>query len=189
MVLLAGMSAIGGVLTLAVLARGANTLGGPRALGGAAVMLVAGALGALFLLLWQRNFRLLVGPGMFGFQDVFGRRHTWIAAEVGNVLDVTIRYRKSFTQEAVFVLGQDGRRIMAINPGAWRSTSVDRLVWATGRELQTRPGPISAADFRREFPRAMSWASTHPNLIGGGLVVVAMTLAIGIPIATIWLHR
>jgi len=189
MLVLGGLSLLGGVITVAVLSQGVHDLVDSRALEGGGAMLVVGALGAAYLLLWQRNSRLLVGAGTFGYKDILGRSHTWTATEVGNVMDVTIRYRKGFAQEAVFVLGLDGRRIMAINPIAWRSTSVDRLVWATGRELQTRPGPISAAEFRREFPRAMSWASTHPNLIGSGLVVVAITLAIGIPIASIWLHR
>ncbi len=71
---------------------------------------------------------------------------------------------------------------------AWPASTADRLIRASGKPVQVRPQPVSAAEFRREFLRAMSWADTHTTFVGAALVLGAMALAIGIPIATIWIH-
>lgn len=148
-------------------------------------MLVMGALAFAYLVLWLGNARLLVGTGTLGYQDIFGRRHIWNASDVGEVVDTSIVYnRKRAPQRGIYFLGLDGRRLFALNPGAWSPASIDRLVEATGKAVQVRARPMSPAEFRQVYPRAMSWAGQHPSLGVGLIFIGAVLVAVGVTIAS-----
>ena len=66
---------------------------------------------------------------------------------------------------------------------AWGDEAIAKIVDATGKSLEYRDAPISSREFKAEFPNAVSWTALHPTLLGGGIVIVALVLAIGIPIA------
>jgi hypothetical protein len=71
---------------------------------------------------------------------------------------------------------------MTLNTRAWGDAAIAKIVDATGKSPEYRDAPISLREFKAEFPNAVSWAASHPNLLGGGIVIVAFVLAIGIPI-------
>jgi hypothetical protein len=100
------------------------------------------------------------------------------------LLIATVVYSKNSTpQKALYLLSASGLVLMTLNTRAWGDEAIAKLVDATGKSLEYRDAPISSREFKAEFPGAVSWAALHPNLLGGGIVIVAFTLAIGIPIA------
>jgi len=190
MLLFAAMAIVGALATVAVVGRGDTSLLDSRALLSAASLLVVGSLACVYLAVWELNARLLVGPDHFGYRDILGRTRTWNASEVDAVIDVAIDYAKfSEPRRAVFVLGVDGRRLMAINPIAWPSTACNRIARAAGKPIHRRRESMTAKAFRREYPRAMSWASTHPNLMGTLLGLVLISLPLAVVIGAGWLRR
>ena len=169
-------------MTVVISSQGIRTLVDSRALSGVAMLFAAGGLGFVYCRLWLRNARLLVGADVFGYQDLLGTRHTWTGSEVGTMIDARIAYSKRMTQRAVFVLGLDGRRLMAINPIAWPVNAIDRVARSAGKPLDVRNDAISAIAFRREFPRAIPWVSAHSNVTGASLAIVLITLPIALAI-------
>jgi hypothetical protein len=180
--LLGGMSVVGGILTVAVISQGVTSLLDSRALGAGATMLLAGGFGFVYLQLWQRNARLLVGEDIFGFQDILGRGHTWTASEVSAIVDVTILYYRRTAQRAIYVIGLDGRRLMALNPLAWSPSAVDRIARAAGKPVEVRTDPVKATAFRKEFPKAMSWFSAHSMFTGVLVALGLLVVVIAIPV-------
>ena len=171
------LAILGAIGTIAALGRGDRSLLDSRALAGSAAMLAASSLGIVFLGLWELNARLFVGPNLVGYRDLLGRNHTWSGDDVGALIDVAVDYSKTTApRRALFVLGVDGRRLMALNLLAWPPTASLRIAQAARKHIDRRRDPIRAKAFRREFPHAMTWASTHPNLMGTLLALSLITL-------------
>ena len=161
-----------------------------RALSYALLFLLLGSLGALYLRLWLSNFRLLVGADRFGYQDVIGRPHVWYASQVGEIVDVAVRYNKSSApRRSIYFLGLDGKKLWMITANPWSDMSLDRLTRAAAKPVNVIGQPISVAEFKQRFPNATSWVGRHTMLVGAGLGLGMLVLAIGIPVATIWIHR
>ena len=183
---MAGLSALGLVMLTAAVAAG----GPPRVQGYGASLFAVGALAVLYLLLWLRNARLVIGPGTIGQRNLIGQTTTIATSDIGRVVIATVRYSKNATpQRALYVIGADGRQLMALNTRAWGDGAIGRLVEASGRNVEYRDGTISAREFRAEFPKAVGFAAMHPTLLGTLLVVVALGLGLGIPIGLVLAHR
>ena len=186
--LFGGMAAFGAILTAADVAVGIATRRDVRSLFYGGALLVIGLLGLAAILLGMKNSRLLVGENTFGLQDLFGRRRIWTASEVGAVVDAAVVFNKSTpARRTIYVLGLDGRRLMAVYRMTWDSTAIDKLVRATGKPLDVRPGQMSIADFKRDFPSSMGWISTHSMLTGtllaiglGAIGVIAIYVVYGV---------
>jgi hypothetical protein len=156
----------------------------PRAEGFGGTMFAIGALGVAYLLLWLRNARLLAGSGLIGQRNLIGKTTTFQTSDVGRLLIATVVYSKNSTpQKALYVLSSGGQALMTLNTRAWGDEAIAKIVDATGKSPEHRDAPISLREFKAEFPNAVSWAASHPNWLGGGIVIVALVLAIGIPIA------
>ncbi len=150
-------------------------------------MFGVGGLGVVYLLLWLRNARLLAGSGLIGQRNLIGQATTFQASDVGRLLIATVVYSKNSTpQRALYVFSPSGRALMTLNTRAWGDEAGDeaiaKIVDAAGKSPEYRDAPISLREFKAEFPKAVSWAAFHPTLLGGGIVIVAFVLAIGIPI-------
>lgn len=153
-----------------------------------AVMLIFGLLLGLFVWLWRANFRLVVGSNQFGYRDVFGREHVYSASDVGTIVDVSIKSSSTAPRRIIYFLRPDGRRLMILSPAAWEQGDLDRLARAAGKPIQVRGQPMTAGDFRRQFPHAISWFGAHPNLVGTLLALALGAIVLGVLIATIWVH-
>ena len=161
-----------------------------RTLGYGATMFGVGAFAAIFLWLWVRNSRLLVGPGVVGQRNLVGQASTLNTADIGHMLIASVVYSKnSAPQRVLYVFSHDGRKLMALNTMAWGDEAMGKFIEASGKTVEYRDGAISSKEFRAEFPHAASWAAMHPTLMGSLIVVVAMGLALGIPIALVFAHR
>ncbi len=147
-------------------------------------MFAIGALGVAYLLLWLRNASLLAGSGLIGQRNLIGQTRTFQTSDLGRLLIATVVYSKNSTpQRGLYVFSTSGHALMTLNTRAWGDEAIAKIVDATGKNPENRDAQISLREFRAEFPNAVSWAALHPNLLGGGIVIVAMVLAIGIPIA------
>lgn len=182
--LFVGMTAAGVLLTVLALPERNGSPAASRPFMYGVLMLLLGGLGTAYFFLLQANQRLLVGSDQFGYTDAFGRPHVWSASQVGAVVDVAIAYNKGGpARRSVYFLGVDGRRLLMINPAPWPDSAIDRMARAAGKPVQIRSAPISPAEFKREFPNAMSWMGTHSTLAGGllalglGIIVLALILA------------
>jgi hypothetical protein len=159
-----------------------------EALGG--TMFAAGGVGVLYLWLWIRNARLLVGQGVIGQRNLVGQTRTLATSDIGHLVIATVVFSKNATpQRGLYVLATDGRQLMALNTRAWGDEAIGKLVEASGKAVEYRDGPISASEFRAEFPHAVSWWAIHSTLLGALMVVVGLGIAIGIPIALVLVHR
>jgi hypothetical protein len=153
-------------------------------------MFAIGALAVVYLLLWLRNARLLAGSGLIGQRNLIGRATTFQTSDVGRLLIATVVYSKNSTpQRALYVFSPSGQALMTLNTRAWGNEAIAKIVDATGKSPEYRDAPISVREFKAEFPNAVSWTASHPNLLGGGVVIVALVLGIGIPIAWALLTR
>lgn len=172
------IAVIGAVLTAATLIRGQGTAS-------TVVLFAIGALPAAYIQLFLANSRLLVGTDQFGYRDAFGRPHLWYASQVGRIVDVAVTdVRDSSSRRVIYFLGLDGRRLFLINPAPWPEGTMDRLAAIAGKPLEVRPSPYTAADFKREFPLAVSWPGRHGGLLVAGAIVIAAAIAL----ATIFLR-
>lgn len=169
-------------MTAAILAEGDWSVHSSSALGYGTLFFVLGVLGTGYFQLWLVNSRLLVGPDRFGYRDALGHDHVWHAAQVGTIIDVSIVFnRSSPPRRVIYFLGIDGKKLLEINPASWGKAAIDRLTDAAGKPVQIHSAPVAAAEFNREFPRAMAWAGTHTMLLGvtiglGIIVLVAVGL-------------
>ena len=147
-------------------------------------MFVIGALGLVYLLLWLRNARVLAGSGLIGERNLVGQTTKFQTSDIGRLLSATVIYSKNSTPlRVLYVFSPSGRALMKLNIRAWGDEAIAKIVDATGKSLEYRDAPISSREFKAEFPNAVSWTALHPTLLGGGIVIVALVLAIGIPIA------
>jgi hypothetical protein len=155
-----------------------------RAEGIGGTMFAVGALALAYLLLWLRNARLLAGSGVIGQRNLVGQTTIVQRPDVGRLLIATVVYSKNSTpQRVLYVFSPSGHALMTLNTRAWGEEAIAKIVDATGKSLEYRDAPISSREFKAEFPNAVRWTALHPNLLGGGIVIVALVLAIGIPIA------
>lgn len=183
---LAGLSGLGLAMLVPSVAAGAP----PRIEAYEASMFAFGGLGVLYLWLWIRNARLVIGPGVIGQRNLIRHTTTFTTSDIAHLVVATVRYSRNATPlRALYVIGTDGRQLMALNTKAWGDDAIGRFVEASGRNVEYRDGAISAKEFRAEFPKAMGWAALHPTLLGSLIVIVAMALALGIPIVLVLLHR
>jgi hypothetical protein len=181
-----GLSALGLLILISSIAMHLS----PRTEGFGGTMFAIGALGVAYLSLWLRNARLLAGSGLIGQRNLIGQTTTFQASDVGRLLIATVVYSKNSTpQRGLYVLSPSGQALMTLNTRAWGDEAIAKIVDATGKSLEYRDVPISLREFKAEFPEAVGSSASHPTLLGGGIVIVALVLAIGIPIAWALLHR
>lgn len=56
-------------------------------------LLGVGAFGSAYLWLWLFNTRLLIGPGMVGYQNLVGQQTVWPTSDIARSVQLTIVYR------------------------------------------------------------------------------------------------
>ncbi len=177
---MSGLSALGLLILVSSLAMHLSA----RTEGFGGTMFAVGGLAVVYLLLWLRNARLLAGSGLIGQRNLIGQTTTFQTSDVGRLLIATVVYSKnSAPQRALYVFSPSGRALMTLNTRAWGDEAIAKIMDATGKSPEYRDAPIPSREFKAEFPKAVSWAAFHPTLLGGGIVIVALVLAIGIPIA------
>jgi hypothetical protein len=174
--LLGAVTAVGAVLTLAVLA----TRGGIAGRGlMAPFLLIIGALGFTGMWLWLRNVRLLIGRGAVGYRNFFGRSRFWSSDEIDHIVNMAVSYRRSAQPlRGIYCFGPDGRRLLALNTSAWPAEELKAFIEATGRPVDFRDAPVAAKDARREFPKAFGWDTEHITLMTILTMVGAAVLAV-----------
>ena len=187
--LFVGMTVAGVLLTVLGSAQRNGSPAASRPFTYGIAMLLLGGFGSAYFFLWQANQRLLVGSDQFGYTDAFGRPHVWSASQVVAILDVAIAYNKGApARRAVYFLGVDGRRLLMINPAPWPDSAIDRLARAAGKPVQIRAAPVSPAEFKSEFPNAMSWMGTHSTLAGGLLALGLGIIVLAVIVASSWIR-
>ena len=175
-----GLSALG--LLILVLSLALHISARTEGFGG--TMFAIGALGVAYLMLWLRNARVLAGSGLIGQRNLVGQSTKFQSSDVARLLIATVVYSKNSTpQKALYLFSASGKALMTLNTRAWGDEAIAKIVDATGKSLEYRDTPISSRELKAEFPNAVRWTALHPNLLGGGIVIVALALAIGIPIA------
>jgi hypothetical protein len=174
--LLGAVTAVGAVLTLAVLAARGGIAG--RGLM-APFLLIIGALGFTGMWLWLRNVRLLIGRDVVGYRNFFGRSRFWSPGEIDHIVSMAVSYRRSAQPlRGVYCLGPDGRRLLALNTSAWPAEDLKAFIEATGRPVDFRDAPVAAKDARREFPNAFGWDTDHITLMTILTMLGAAVLAV-----------
>jgi hypothetical protein len=163
LVVLGAITAIGGVITVVTVPRGASTVAATNAIGYGLTMLVAGGFFFAFLLIWSANVRLLIGRRAVGYRDGLRRSHFWSRGEISHVVDMSIDYGW-FTQtgqRALYCFGLDGRRLLVLSTFAWKADDLGDFVEATGVHVDVRDRPVPIRTASREFPKGFTWGSRH----------------------------
>jgi hypothetical protein len=177
MVSLGAVTAFGAILTLTLLAAGVGFAG--RALAMASTLLIIGGLGFTGMWMWLNNVRLLIGQGVVGYRNFFGRSRSWSRGEIDRVVSMAISYGKaSQPQRVIYCFGIDGKRLLALSVRAWQSEDLKDFIEVTGRPLDFRDAPITANDARREFPQAFGWGAEHVVLLTSLTMLGAVVLAV-----------
>lgn len=154
------------------------------------------ALGVSFggVLLYFRNARVEYRDGGYTVFSLFGAARRFTAAEASVLVTVTSLRTVGVAQTApqLIVVGEDGRKILRLRGQTWEVDQFTQLALdliAHGVRNDAIREPITPAQLRLRYPRAISWVEAHPiawGLIAGvGIVVVLFALALGLVAATL----
>ena len=163
LIILAALTAIGGVITVATVPRGAWSIAATNARGYGLTMLLVGGFFFGFLLIWSANVRLFIGRAAIGYRDGFRRSHFWARGEISHVVDMSIDYgwMTQTGRRALYFFSLDGRRLLVLSTFAWKADDLRDFVEATGVSVDVRARPVRIKTASREFPRGFSWGSQH----------------------------
>ena len=180
LIVLGTITAIGGVITLTTVSRGAATVATSRGPAYGLVMLLSGGVFFVFLLIWSANVRLLIGRGAVGYRDAFRRTHFWSRGEISHVVEMSIDYgwMTQTGQQALYLFGLDGRRLVVLSVVAWHANDLRDFVEATGLPLDRRLKPVPIKIASQEFPKAFSWGARHILAMGCLLSVAVVVMVI-----------
>jgi hypothetical protein len=171
------LATLGGLMTLAAFSDHVYSLAAANLLMWGIGMAVFGTLFLVGLGLWSVNFRLLVGHGVAGHRDMFRRTHLWAPTEVDRVIDMTISYGHSLQPTlGIYFFGRDGRRLLALNPMAWKRNDLTAFVDAAGVIPESQV--LTARQARREFPKALGWRTEHVYIATVAVMLLAVVLAV-----------
>lgn len=186
-ILMAVICGIGGIVLIAAFAIDRpSTVIYSRGIDYGAVMFIIGGLGFIYLWLWRRNVRLLIGTEQVGYQDIFRRRHYWLKGQIDRAVDMIVIYTKSAQPlRGVYLLAGDGKRVLALNTRAWASDEVHAFVQASGATFDYREQPLTAAEARRQFPKAFGWGSQHVML--GTIITMILAVVVAISGFLLWM--
>jgi hypothetical protein len=105
LVILGAVTAFGAVLTLTVLTTGVGVVAG-RSLAMGSTLLYTGGLGLSGMWLWLINVRLLIGQGVVGYRNFFGRSRFWSRGEIDRIVSMAVSYGKSSqSPRAIYCFG------------------------------------------------------------------------------------
>jgi hypothetical protein len=158
MIMLAAFTSLFALMTVFFVATGAAT----RGIAMSAILFVVGALGLLALWSWTANVRLLIGQGVVGYRGILGRTRIWSRGEIGRVVSMPVNYGATAApRPGIYFFGPDGKKLMALNPVAWRDDDLKVFVAASGVPLEIRSDAIRVKEASREFPNGFGWGSRH----------------------------
>jgi hypothetical protein len=129
--------------------------------------------------LWLANTRLLIGPGVVGYQNLLGGQRVWPTAEIARAVQLTIVYPSRYgaqAKQAFLLVGADGRCLQKVRTAAWSDDDVAAFAAATGRSLEYI-GSYSPVQANREFPGSVGWMYAYPGR--SAAVAAAIVVAIG----------
>lgn len=185
--LMAVICGIGGIVLIAAFAIDKpSTVINSRGIDYGAVMFIIGGLGFVYMSLWRRNVRLLIGAEQVGYQDIFRRRRYWLKGQIDRAVDIIVIYTKSAQPlRGVYLLAADGKRVLALNTRAWASDDVNAFVQASGATFDYREQPLTAAEARKQFPKAFGWGSQHVML--GTIITMILAVVVAIAGFLLWI--
>jgi hypothetical protein len=168
----------GALFTILALTTGIGTAG-DRILAWGLTLLMLGALGFVWIWLWSRNVRLVIGEGQVGYRNFFGRTRLWSRGEINRVVSMEVNYGKSSqAARGIYCFGVDGRRLLLLSTRAWPPDDLNDFIAATACRLELRTLAVTAKDARREFPNAFGWGSQHVMLLTSFLMLGGVVLAV-----------
>src|SRR4029077_6807987 len=101
------------------------------------LLTLSGAAVLGYLWLWPAKTRLLTGPGVVGYQNLFMQRSFWSTSDTSRTVELTIVYyapRSGFQSKPYLLLvGADGRCLRNIRRSAWTDDAIRAFEAATGR--------------------------------------------------------
>ena len=162
---------------------GLGLLAGAIAIRGNAAALVLGSGTILMAIaapvcywLWLANTRLLIGPGVVGYQNLLGGQRVWPTSDIARAVQLMIVYPSRYGDQAkaaLLLVGADGRCLQKVRIAAWSDDDVAAFAAANGRSLEYL-GSYSPVEANREFPGSVGWMYAYPGrsaAIAAGIVV------------------
>jgi len=188
LIVLGAITAIGGVITVVTVPRGASTVAATNAIGYGLTMLVAGGFFFVFVLIWSANVRLLIGRGAVGYRDGLRRNHFWSGGEISHIVEMSLDYgwMTQTGQRGLYCFGLDGRRLLVLSTFAWKADDLRDFVEATGVALDVRARPVRVRTASREFPKGFSWASRH--ILAMGCLLSIAVVGVVIAFVVLFVH-
>ena len=162
---------------------GLGLLAGAIAIRGNAAALVLGSGTILMAIaapvcywLWLANTRLLIGPGVVGYQNLLGGQRVWPTSDIARAVQLVIVYPSRYGDQAkaaLLLVGADGRCLQKVRIAAWSGDDVAAFAAANGRSLEYL-GSYSPVEANREFPGSVGGMYAYPGrsaAIAAGIVV------------------
>jgi hypothetical protein len=137
--------------------------------------ILIGIAGPVCYWLWLANTRLVIGPGVAGYQNLFGARRVWPTSEIARAVQLMIVYPSRYGDQAkpaLLLVGADGRCLQKVRIAAWSDGDVAAFGAATGQSLEYI-GSYSPVEANKEFPRSVGWMYAYPGrsaAIAAGIV-------------------
>jgi hypothetical protein len=136
--------------------------------------------------LWLANTRLLIGPGVVGYQNLLGGQRVWPTSEIARAVQLTIVYPSRYGDQAkpaFLLVGADGRCLQKVRTAAWSDDDIAAFAAATGRSLEYI-GSDSPVQANREFPGSVGWMYAYP----GRSAAIAAAIVVAIGVAVVLTH-
>lgn len=181
LVIVAVLTAVGGLRTSHELAQPHNTVISSGSLAQSATLLVVGAITLAAMGLWLANARLLVGSDQAGYRDIFRRTKLWTRGDVSRAVKMAVSYGSFSTpRPGVYLFDHQSRKVLVLSVLVWNGTDLADFVQALGVTVEVREKPVPIKAARREFPRAFGWGAQHLMLATILTMAIAVGLAIGL---------
>jgi hypothetical protein len=121
--------------------------------------ILMGIAGPVCFWLWLTNTRLLIGPGVVGYQNLLGRQRVWPTSDIARAVQLVIVYPSRYGDQAkpaLLLVGADGLCLQKVRIAAWSDLDVAAFAAATGRSLEYI-GSYSPVEANREFLGSVGW--------------------------------
>jgi hypothetical protein len=119
-----------------------------------------------------KNSRIDLGATALTVTNWMGRKRTIEHVNVGTVIQAMLRH-PALTLPVLLMLDRDGKRVLTMYGTLWATDAMLAVGAATPVQPTVFPAPVTFAELRTQYPKAVSWARAHPILlaviVGGGL--------------------
>lgn len=147
------------------------------------------------VLLYFRNSYVEFGEGSYTAVSMLGIHRTFLASDASSVVTVTSLIGTGAPMTSLLiVLGRNGAKLLKLRSQTWEVEQFVQLATdlnSRGVPIEPIREPITAAQLRDRFPRAVSWVEAHPIalglILGVAILIVILIVIVVVVVPSVFL--